>query len=146
MRMQCECNVNGMPAMPEMSEMFDMPEAQVVEECRSSKDRRLESRQEQCAQCATYQDVPRRTTTYHDVPRRIRRIRRMQPRLTVCFNLFFFSLQYGPWHDRVRASLLVSLMMTAFVPRLKFFNCVVASLKYTDGQILTSTTGSFHAL
>ncbi len=65
--MQCECNVNGMPAMPEMSEMFDMPEAQVVEECRSSKDRRLESRQEQCAQCATYQDVPRRTTTYHDV-------------------------------------------------------------------------------
>jgi hypothetical protein len=66
MRMQCECNVNGMPAMPEMSEMFDMPEAQVVEECRSSKDRRLESRQEQCAQCATYQDVPRRTTTYHD--------------------------------------------------------------------------------
>ena len=100
MRMQCECNVNGMPAMPEMSEMFEMPEAQVVEECRSSKDRRLESRQEQCAQCATYQDVPRRTTT-----------NTTQPRLTVCFN-FFLPLQYGPWHDRVRASLLVSLMRT----------------------------------
>ena len=71
MRMQCECNVNGMPAMPEMSEMFEMPKAQVVEECRSSKDRRLESRQEQCAQCATYHDVSRRIRAYHDVPRRI---------------------------------------------------------------------------
>ena len=96
--MQCECNVNGMPAMPEMSEMFEMPKAQVVEECRSSKDRRLESRQEQCAQCATYHDVSGRTTTYQDVSGRTTtyhdvspRIRRMQPRLTVCFNFFFSS-------------------------------------------------------